>query len=77
MDKSVVVCDWLLLKNVVIRNFYLTTFRMLLLQYYSVLYKVSLHGWSTLSVGGPQLVQSVQDTSSSNMSMPCTCFAIN
>ena len=31
---------------------------------------------ATLSVGGPAISTTVQDTSSTK-SMPCTCFAIN
>ena len=75
MDKSVVLCDWLLFKNIVIRNFYLTTLGCYcnMIVYY---YKVSLYGWATLSVGGPTISTTVQGTSS-NKSMHCTCFAIN
>ena len=77
MDKSVVVCDWLLLKNIVIRNFHLTTlgcyYRNMIVYYTKYPYTLGqLYLWAAR-----QLVQSVQDTSSSNKSMPCTCFAIN
>ena len=63
MDKLVVVCDWLLLKNIVIRNFYLTTLGCYYCNMIVYYYKVLLHGWATLSVGGPTISTTVQDTS--------------
>ena len=45
MDKSVVICDWLLFKNIVIRNFYLTTLGCYYCNMIVYYYKILLHGW--------------------------------